>query len=133
MTSSERGNDMNSTRMKGIGRLFAALCLSVPALAFAQSSMPGVDQRQQNQDARIDQGIQSGALTQREATRLERGQAQVDRLEDRALADGKVTARERARLHHAQDVQSRHIYRQKHDRQHDFNHDGRKDRPQRRH
>jgi len=44
-----------------------------------------------------------------------------------------VTRREQNRIEHAQDVQSRHINREKHDRQHDFNHDGRKDRPARRH
>jgi len=35
-----------------------------------------------------------------------------------AKADGVVTNQERARISHAQDVQSRHIYRQKHDAQH---------------
>jgi hypothetical protein len=41
----------------------------------------------------------------------------VERLETRAQADGAVTKREKARLEHAQDVQSKRIYRQKHDRQ----------------
>ena len=38
----------------------------------------------------------------------------------------------RKRIANAQDNQSKRIYRQKHDRQHDYNHDGRVDRPARR-
>jgi len=113
--------------------LVAALCVSALALpVLAQTtSTPRIDQRQANQDRRIDQGAQSGALTDKEAAKLDKGQAHVQKLEDKAVADGRVTARERARIEHAQDVQSRRIYREKHDRQHDFNHDGRNDRPAR--
>lgn len=117
--------------MKKFKLLFAAV-LAIPALAFAQANTPRVDQRQANQEQRIDQGVASGSLTQREANRLERGQQHVDNMEARAKADGVVTGRERARLHQAQDVQSRRIYAQKHDRQHDYNHNGRVDRPARR-
>lgn len=98
--------------------LFAAAlatCIAVPA--FAQANTPGIDQRQANQEQRIDQGIASGQLTQREANRLERGQQRVDNMENRAKADGVVTARERTRIQHAQNVESKRIYRQKHDRQ----------------
>jgi hypothetical protein len=49
-------------------------------------------------------------------------------MENRAKAVGVVTRAERARLHQAQDAQSARIYRQKHDRQHDYNHNGRVDR-----
>lgn len=92
----------------------AAVCLP----AFAQtSSTQRIDQRQANQERRIEQGEKSGALTPREARRLERGQARVQGMEDKAAADGKVTAKERRRIEHAQDVESRRIYRQKHDRQ----------------
>lgn len=110
------------------------LCIAALALpAAAQTaSTPRIDQRQANQQQRIDQGLQSGALTQQEAARLQQGQARVQKLEDKALADGRLTARERARIEHAQDVQSRRIWRQKHDRQHDFDHDGRTDHPPRR-
>ena len=109
----------------------AALIAAVGSSAFAQASTPGVDQRQANQERRIEQGVNSGALTTREANRLEAGQARVDRIENRAKSDGVVTRRERARLHQAQDVQSTRIARQKHDRQRDLNHDGRVDRPRR--
>lgn len=100
--------------------------------AFAQTATPGFDQRQINQEARIQQGVASGQLTQQEAARLEAGQDRLQRVEDRVKSDGVVTRQERTRLQQAENVQSRHIYRQKHDRQHDFNQDGRIDRPARR-
>jgi hypothetical protein len=92
----------------------------VAVTATSQAQTPEeqrVDQRQQKQEQRIDQGVKSGALTPREARRMERQQARVDRQEQRALADGKVTNREAARIERRQDHTSRHIYRQKHDRQ----------------
>lgn len=119
--------------MKNARTFLAAVALVAPMLAAAQTSTPRIDQRQANQEARIQQGEQSGALTQREAAKLERGQQRVQNIENKAEADGKVTAKEKARIEHAQDQQSKKIYREKHDRQHDFNHDGKMDRPARRH
>ena len=86
--------------------------------AFAQTtSTPRIDQRQANQERRIEQGEKSGALNQKEAARLEKGQARVQKMENKAVADGKVTAKERARIEKAQDKQSRRIYKEKHDKQ----------------
>jgi len=92
----------------------ALLVAAAPALA---DSTPRLDQREARQVERIQQGWQSGELTRREAAGLARGQAKLRRMEHRAKSDGEVTSRERARLHHQANVQSRHIYRQKHDRQ----------------
>ena len=100
-----------------IAASLAAIATAITLPAFAQTATPGIDQRQANQERRIDQGIASGQLTQREANRLERGQQRVDNMENRAKSDGVVTARERARIQHAQNVESKRIYRQKHDRQ----------------
>ncbi|MBI3374174.1 MAG: hypothetical protein HY017_20805 [Betaproteobacteria bacterium] len=87
--------------------------------AFAQTtSTPRVDQRQANQERRIEQGVKSGQLTTKEAARLEKGQARVQKMENKASADGKVTKKERAKIEHAQDQQSRKIAREKHDKQH---------------
>jgi uncharacterized membrane protein YebE (DUF533 family) len=95
-----------------------ALAAALAAPAFAQTtSTPRIDQRQQNQERRIQQGEKSGALTSKEAARLEKRQARVQKMEDKAAADGKVTAGERARIERAQDRQSRAIYREKHDKQ----------------
>jgi uncharacterized membrane protein YebE (DUF533 family) len=100
-------------------KLFVAAALAVLALpAFAQTaSTPRIDQRQANQEKRIEAGEKSGQLNQREAARLEKGQARVQKMEDKAVADGKVTARERARIEKAQNRESRRIYREKHDKQ----------------
>lgn len=106
----------------------AALASLLAAPVFAQgTTAPRADVRQANQDARIDQGVQSGSLTKREAARLEKGQQHVQNLENKALADGKVTKAEKARIEVAQDKQSARIAKQKHDRQHDKNHDGKID------
>ena len=89
---------------------------ALPAVAQTQST-PRIDQRQQNQERRIEQGEKSGALNQKEAARLEKGQARVQKMETKAMADGKVTKTEAHRIEKAQDRQSKKIYRQKHDAQ----------------
>ena len=101
-----------------IATAIAAISLSS---AFAQTTplpnMPKVDQRQDNQTNRIEQGVASGQLNGKETARLEAGQAKVATAEANAKADGKVTAKERAKLQRMQDRQSRHIAKQKHDKQ----------------
>lgn len=72
-------------------------------------------QRNANQEARIGQGLKSGALNGQEAARLERGQAKVDQGEARAGANGHVSAGEQREIRHAQKRQSRQIHRKKHD------------------
>jgi len=75
-------------------------------------------QRNINQQKRIEQGVDSGQLTNREAGKLERGQARENRLEGRAGADGRVDANEQGRIRRTENRQSRRIYREKHDAQH---------------
>jgi hypothetical protein len=100
-------------------KFFAAAAVATLALpVFAQTqSTPRIDQRQANQERRIEQGEKSGALTHKEAARLEKGQAHIRKMENKAVADGKVTPKEQARIEKAQDKQSRRIYKEKHDRQ----------------
>jgi hypothetical protein len=114
--------------MKLLNHAFVALVLAAPLFALAQST-PVIDQRQANQEQRIEQGVRSGSLTNREAARLEQGQAHVQTMENKAKADGVVTAGERTRIQDAQDNQSKRIAKQKQDRQHDYNHNGKRDRP----
>ena len=71
-------------------------------------------QRNVNQQNRIEQGIQSGAVTNKEASNMERGQARVDRKEAKAGANGHVSAGEQARIQKAENKQSNKIYREKH-------------------
>ncbi len=87
-----------------------------PASASSQRMQADV-QRNINQQERIQKGVQSGALTAHETARLEAGQARVSAKEARAGHDGHVSAAEQARVQHAENKQSRHIRRQKHDAQ----------------
>jgi uncharacterized protein HemX len=97
--------------------VLAALTGVFAGSAFAQAATPRIDQRQENQDKRIDNGVANGSLTAKEAERMDKQQDRIESMEDKAKADGKVTKKERARLTHAQNKSSRHIARQKHDRQ----------------
>ena len=97
------------------GAAFLSMC--VASVVCVQAETPRIDQRQANQEQRIDQGIASGQLTDRETNRLNQQQEHINKIEDKAKADGVVTKKERARVGHAQDRTSRHIARQKHDRQ----------------
>lgn len=71
-------------------------------------------QRNINQERRIEQGLQSGELTNKEAAKLEGGQARVNRKEARAGADGHVGAGEQRRIQGAENRQSKRIYNKKH-------------------
>jgi hypothetical protein len=84
-----------------------------PTSASSQRMQADV-QRNINQQNRIEQGVQSGQLTNKEVSHLEKGQARVDRAEAKAGSDGHVSGREQARIQHRENVQSRHIFRDKH-------------------
>jgi hypothetical protein len=75
---------------------------------------PRADRRQRNQTHRVNQGINSGEITRREARSVRRSTRSAKRYERRAKADGKVTWKERARLQHKENKASRKIYRVKH-------------------
>jgi len=101
----------------------AFMIAALPALAHAQAAppastaTPNIDKRKVEQQRRIDQGVKSGELTEREAASLQKGQAKVQRMEDKAKSDGVVTDKERKKITHEQDKQSKRIEREKHDRQ----------------
>jgi hypothetical protein len=97
--------------------LVSLIAAAAAAPVFAQTATPGVDARQERQQQRIDQGIASGELNKREAARLEREQGRIEADKERAKADGVVTKEERRQLQREQNRASRHIAREKHDRQ----------------
>ena len=99
--------------------LITAILFGVIALpAFAQTpATPNLDKREANQQRRIDQGVNSGQLTPREAGRLEKREGKLAADEAKAKSDGTVTAQERARLQREANRDSRAIHRQKNDRQ----------------
>jgi hypothetical protein len=71
-------------------------------------------QRNANQQARINQGVRSGQLSNHEAGALEHGQAHVDRSEARAGANGHVGAGEQAHIQGKENHQSTRVYDKKH-------------------
>lgn len=115
--------------------LIATATLLLAGASFGQNSSatkeplatPGIDKRELNQEKRIAQGVASGALTAREARRLNRGGSHIDKAEDHAGADGKITRHERKQITAMQRAESKVIRLQKHDRQVDINHDGKRD------
>ena len=96
--------------------LFAAGAFAQTA-ASAATATPRIDKREAAQQAKIEQGVQSGALTAKETKGLEAQQAHVANVEERAKADGTVTAAERKHVKHAENKAKRSIRRQKHDAQ----------------
>ncbi len=87
-----------------------------PNSASSQRMQAGV-QRNVNQQHRIEQGIRSGELNNREVGRLEHGQARTNRIQANAGADGHVGKYEQHRIQRNENAQSRRIYREKHDGQ----------------
>jgi hypothetical protein len=96
------------------GSAFLIATAMVPA--FAQQDAPTINQRKENQQDRIAQGVQSGQLTAGETRNLESKETALNREEHgmRAADDGHLTAGDRATLNRQQNRLSRQIYDKKH-------------------
>ena len=77
-----------------------------------------VNGREGDQEGRINQGVNSGALTPGEDNHLQKGEARIQNQEanDMAKDDGHLTKGEQLRLNHEQNRESRRIYRDKHNK-----------------
>ncbi len=104
---------MNVIRLTAV----AVLSSVITICSIAQDKTPNLDKREKRQSKRIEQGVKSGELNNREAARLNRQEARLNANEAKAKADGVVTPKERAKLQHEANRTSRHIYKQKHDPQ----------------
>ena len=102
----------------------AALALTIGASAFAQvplsnvapkdpTATPKIDQRQVEQQKRIDQGVASGALTSKETSGLQKRETKIQADKVAIKADGKLTKVERRKLNREQNRASSAIKRQK--------------------
>lgn len=100
-------------RLRTVLAGMAIVCASFGSM-YAQVKTPVVDQREQNQQKRIEQGVKSGELTPVETRRLERQEGKIKADEMNAKADGKVTPAERRKLHRELNRESKRIYRKKH-------------------
>jgi hypothetical protein len=112
--------------MKLILNSAAVIALAVPA-AFAQqpgtststtgtTNPPTIQQRKENQQDRIANGIQDGQLTAGETKNLETKEAGLNKEEKnmRAADNGKLTSADRAKLNNQQNHLSNQIYKDKH-------------------
>jgi hypothetical protein len=97
--------------------IVAAALLTVGVADARGTPDPGVNARQHNQRARVQQGVRSGELTRRETRQVAEGQRDIRQLERAYKSDGTLTGAERRDLHHEQNQASREIYQQKHDAQ----------------
>ena len=94
-----------------------AIMLAASALLVAQSATAQtINQRKENQQDRIANGVQHGTLTAGETARLEHQEAGINHEERgmRAQDNGHLTAQDRKTINHQQNVESRRIYSDKH-------------------
>ena len=77
---------------------------------------PVVEQRKENQQNRIADGVKSGQLTAGETANLEKKEAAINKetKADRAANGGKLTPAEKAQVNRQQNQLSKQIYRDKH-------------------
>ncbi len=102
--------------------LFAGALAALAAPAFSQSAAPAatpaptVQERKENQQDRIANGVQSGQLTAGETKNLETKEAGLNKEEHtmRKEDDGHLTASDRASLQKQQSQLSKNIYADKH-------------------
>jgi hypothetical protein len=102
--------------MKIMRKVVLSMLLSSALCAPLFAANP-IDQREQNQKARIRQGVKSGELTRNETRRLRKEEARIRAVEKKARSDGEISKREARKLDRSLDKASRDIARQKHDRQ----------------
>lgn len=100
--------------------ILAATLAALPASsALAQTNRyerHHINQRKENQQDRIAQGVRSGQMTPRETAHVEHQEAAINREERamRAQDNGHLTAGDRHLLARQQNAESRRIYRDKH-------------------
>lgn len=97
-------------------KLFAIKGLATLIIIAGTLGATTVNQRRENQQDRIAQGVKSGQLTARETSHLETKEARLNRQirNDRRNHRGHLTAGEHARVNREQNRLSRDIYRDKH-------------------
>ncbi len=112
--------------MKFASIAFAAALTFAPVALFAQAKPveptptpkhhATINQRKENQQDRIAQGVKSGQLTAGETSHLEHQEAGINKEEAgmRAEDNGKLTTQDRKTLHTQQNRESKRIYRDRH-------------------
>ena len=96
----------------------AGVLVSASGIALAQQGR--IQQREENQQQRIGEGVESGTLSPKETAHLENQQANLNReiRHDRNQNGGNLTNKEKAQINRQQNRLSGNIYRAKHDGPH---------------
>jgi hypothetical protein len=115
---------LNKWNALPLALILAGAASSLPVYAQSQSgqqSAPATDpnkiqDRKENQQDRIAQGVKSGELTPRETANLENKEAAINHetRTDREANGGKLTPAEKAKVNRQQNRMSHQIYRDKH-------------------
>ena len=94
----------------------SAVLMTLPAQTAPPTKPVTVNQRRENQQDRIAQGVKSGQLTAKETAGRENQEAKLNQEihADRAANGGKLTAPEKTQVNSQQNQMSRKIYRDKH-------------------
>jgi len=104
--------------MVALATLFASAPLFAQQTqpAAQSATTPTVNDRRENQQDRIANGVQSGQLTAGETKNLESREANLNReiKDDRSANGGKLTPQERQQVNHQQNNLSKSIYNDKH-------------------
>jgi hypothetical protein len=102
--------------MKFASIALAATLALTSAAVLAQAPPHDINQRKDNQQDRIGQGVKSGQLTAGETSHLEHQEAGINHEERgmRAQDNGHLTNQDRRTIQHQQNQESRRIYRDKH-------------------
>jgi len=107
-----------SMKAAGLSMIAAGLIASVPGIASAQEGR--IQQRKENQQQRIANGVENGSLTPKETARLENKEANLNKeiRHDRKANGGNLTNNQKRQINRQQNRLSKNIYNQKHDGQH---------------
>ena len=100
-----------------VSMMMGALLLGGVSTVLAQNE---INERQRNQQERIGKGVENGSLTPGETAHLEKQEAAIHHevKTERKANGGTLTAQERRQVNRQQNRESKRIYRQKHDAQH---------------
>ena len=90
--------------------------LSLTTVALSAQSRQEINQRKENQQDRIAQGVKSGQLTAGETSHLEKQESAINHEEKsmRAQDNGHLTNADRKLINKQQNQESHRIYRDKH-------------------
>ncbi|BBB67717.1 hypothetical protein UNDYM_3464 [Undibacterium sp. YM2] len=105
---------MKSIKLAAALATTLALTLITGSVFAQEPATPNVEKRQDRQQKRIAKGVESGALTAKEASNLEKREAKIEGDKQAAKADGVVTPAERAKLEHEENRASKKIRNKKH-------------------